>query len=1064
MLSVNAELDFELCRGYFLSVEGARGKPLLSDITTVIINITDVNDNPPLFNSSSYSARIAEDISEGDTILQVRAIDLDGPPNNFIIYSIVSGDPRHQFSIDPRSGSITVRSMLDREEITHYSLTVQAADEGNPPLSSAVQVTVTVSDVNDNPPMFSQINHSLVLQEGEAVGSGVLQLLVTDRDSPQNGPPFSFHIVSGNEDKSFHIDQGGLLLVSAPLRRRGKQQHLLRIQVTDSGLPPLSSICVVKINISEQSRYPPTATPLEVFITSTGGSFAKRVIGRLHAADQDPHDILFYKLLSDGQDQGLFSVDNLDGKIVVEKDLNPGLYHLNVSVSDGKFSIWTGVKVHVWAAAQHNLDQGFTLTLAGLSAEEFVSDHWRGLQRSLGLELNIPRQELHIASLQQQPNSVNTEVLLVRRAQDGSVQPIPVQRLTGVLSNVEDVLGLTVARLKHDGCAGAGCPPRGCRSTVLMRHGRMSNYATSRANFITPHHSWESVCSCNESAIRFDGKGYLKYLYHMEESSENFQLSLRFKTSAAEGLVMSSNASDWASLELVEKELWFRYRCGSSPLASLQVASYQVADGRWHHVSLEVNGTVLRLTIDGSHSNSSLLPQPCRLTQPDGALVFAGSNPSTDEPQVGLTGCLESVRFNGASVRAEEAVTGAGAQAGTHFGIYECCLEVKTCASNPCENGGRCPLAYSGSRCQYSNPADDPCSSQPCANGLCLPNNQGYICNCSTQFAGSRCQVACTPNPCLDGFACSVVENSILCERTLSIPYVEIAVVCAGIVALILLVLAFVFLRRRYMRKKKHKSGCVQDSNGYFPTLHKSLMKESEISSPMEISTLIGSVGDLESSPFRSLKPREQRELGPQVGPRSQRSQGPVICSVAPNLPPPPSTSSDNDSIRKNNWEHDYEVYPADPDYYGRPSVQEFPQFDIVENTYASTTTESRRNSRFGGFPFPLDRADRRAPLPPCYSNQNLDDFLGPDGLPLPSSQCPNEYTAISYYPSKHTRSMDNVSSSYKRLSVRLSVAQPSYAESSVSTRPGSASRTSRCYAGSDMVESDYGSCEEVMF
>ncbi len=49
-------------------------------------------------------------------------------------------------------------------QITHYSLTVQAADEGDPPLSSAVQVTVTVSDVNDNPPMFSQINHSLVLQ------------------------------------------------------------------------------------------------------------------------------------------------------------------------------------------------------------------------------------------------------------------------------------------------------------------------------------------------------------------------------------------------------------------------------------------------------------------------------------------------------------------------------------------------------------------------------------------------------------------------------------------------------------------------------------------------------------------------------------------------------------------------------------------------------------------------------------------------------------------------------------------------------------------------------------
>lgn len=173
-------------------------------------------------------------------------------------------------------------------------------------------------------------------------------------------------------------------------------------------------------------------------------------------------------------------------------------------------------------------------------------------------------------------------------------------------------------------------------------------------------------------------------------------------------------------------------------------------------------------------------------------------------------------------------------------------------------------------------------------------------------------------------------------------------------------------------------------------------------------------------------------------------------------------------------------VYPADPDYYGRPTpsvqeypqVQEFPQFDIVEDTYGSVTAsiDSRRNSRFSGFPFPLERCDRRAPLPPCYSNQNLDDFLGPDGLPLPSSQCPNEYTAISYYPTQHAHSMDNVSPGYRRLSMRLSVAMPSYAECNSPPPPpapqqaGHAGRNSRCYNGSDMVGSDYGSCEEVMF
>lgn len=170
-------------------------------------------------------------------------------------------------------------------------------------------------------------------------------------------------------------------------------------------------------------------------------------------------------------------------------------------------------------------------------------------------------------------------------------------------------------------------------------------------------------------------------------------------------------------------------------------------------------------------------------------------------------------------------------------------------------------------------------------------------------------------------------------------------------------------------------------------------------------------------------------------------------------------------------WAHEpsiffflFSVYPADPDYFGRPAVQEFPQFDIVESTYPTmSSTDSRRNSRFGGFPFPLDRNDRRAPLPPCYSNQNLDDFLGPDGLPLPSSQCPNEYTAISYYPTQHTRSMDNVSAGYKRLSVRLSVAQPSYADCGSSSHM-SPSRRPRSRADSDMMESDYGSCEEVMF
>ncbi|XP_076877989.1 protocadherin Fat 2 [Brachyhypopomus gauderio] len=1077
VLWVNAALDFELCREYYLSVEGMREKATTADIAMVIINITDVNDNSPVFGRSDYSAEIAEDILPGDTVMQVTAVDRDGPPNDLIHYSIVSGDPQQQFTIDRRSGHITVRSALDREETTHYSLTVQAADEGLSPLSSAVQVTVTVSDVNDNPPVFTQTTHNLVLQEGEDVGSGILQLSVRDRDTPPNGPPFSYHIVSGNEGKHFYVDQGGLLSLSSPLGKRGKPQHLLKIQVTDNGHPPLSSICVVKINVTEESKYPPTVAPLEVYITTTEENFPRRVIGKIHASDQDPKDILSYML--DSNHGGLFSVDSADGKVVAEQPLRPGLYSLNVSVSDGKFKVWATVRVHVWAASQKALDQGFTLQLAGLSAEEFVADHWRGLQRSLGAELNVPRQELHIASLQQKPGPTGTlEVLLVRRTQDGSVRPVASQRLATALADVEDVLGLSVLRVHHSSCVGVGCPPRGCRNSVLMKEERVSHYGTARASFITPQHSWESVCSCNESAVRFDGHGYLKYLYRTEQEKESFHLSLRIKTSDAECTVMTTNATDWGSLQLVDRELLFHYGCGNSLQGSLQVKGYPVADGHWHHVALEVNGTALRLTVDGLHSSLLELPEPCRLTEDRGSLLLA--NAGTNTTALGFKGCMDGLEFNGQPLRREAASPHPGRQGNRIFGMFQCCSD-DGCGSNPCENGGTCeenftgefrcscPSLFFGARCELEN---NPCTSQPCAHGLlCVPKFEGYMCNCPEQTAGSRCSSdACSPNPCPSGFGCKMAEGTIHCDplsqRSRPIGYVEIAEICAGVLGVILLVAIFVCVRKRYVSHKKHKPICVQDSNGYFPTgLTKSMMRDGGGSPPMEMSTLIGVGNDLDHSPFRSLKPREQRELA-QMGARPQKAQGPVVCSVAPNLPAPASSISDNESILKAQWEPEFEVYPADPDYFGRPPVQEFPQFDIVESTYPTmSSVDSRRNSRFGGFPFPLDRADRRAPLPPCYSSQNLDDFLGPDGLPLPTSQCPNEYTAISYYPTKHARSMDNVSAGFKRLSVRLSVAQPSYADcgSSTHTAPPS-NRASRSRVDSDLVESDYGSCEEVMF
>lgn len=66
---------------------------------------------------------------------------------------------------------------------------------------------------------------------------------------------------------------------------------------------------------------------------------------------------------------------------------------------------------------------------------------------------------------------------------------------------MEDSLGLRLLGVKHDGCLGAGCPPRGCRNAVQLSAELLSHF-TTRATYITPHHSWESVCPCNGALVR----------------------------------------------------------------------------------------------------------------------------------------------------------------------------------------------------------------------------------------------------------------------------------------------------------------------------------------------------------------------------------------------------------------------------------------------------------------------------------------------------------------------------------------------------------------------------------
>uniref|UniRef100_A0A4W5KZR2 Cadherin domain-containing protein n=1 Tax=Hucho hucho TaxID=62062 RepID=A0A4W5KZR2_9TELE len=161
VIRVINSLDYEIAPSFRLTVRatdyltGARAE------VDVDVTVNDVNDNPPVFEKTSYKAVLSETAMIGTPALQVVATDKDSEKNNIVRYQIFyptdAYNSTDHFHIDSSSGLILTARMLDHELVQRYDFIVRATDNGFPPLSSEVSVTVVVNDMNDNPPVFNQL-------------------------------------------------------------------------------------------------------------------------------------------------------------------------------------------------------------------------------------------------------------------------------------------------------------------------------------------------------------------------------------------------------------------------------------------------------------------------------------------------------------------------------------------------------------------------------------------------------------------------------------------------------------------------------------------------------------------------------------------------------------------------------------------------------------------------------------------------------------------------------------------------------------------------------------------
>uniref|UniRef100_A0A8C9UTT2 FAT atypical cadherin 1 n=1 Tax=Spermophilus dauricus TaxID=99837 RepID=A0A8C9UTT2_SPEDA len=812
-------LDYESSHEYYLTVEATDGgTPSLSDVATVNINVTDINDNTPVFSQDTYTTVISEDAVLEQSVITVMADDADGPSNSHIHYSIIEGNQGSPFTIDPVKGEVKVTKLLDRE-------TVKATDGGTPSLSDVATVNINVTDINDNTPVFSQDTYTT---ENKPVGFSVLQLVVTDKDSSHNGPPFYFTIVSGNEDEAFEVNQQGVLLTAATIKRKVKDHYFLHVKVADNGKPQLSSLTYIDIRVIEESIHPPAILPLEIFITAFGEEYSGGVIGKIHATDQDVYDTLTYSL--DPQMDNLFSISSTGGKLIAHKKLDIGQYLLNVSVTDGKFTTMADITVYIRQITQEMLNHTIAIRFANLTPEEFVGDYWRNFQRALRNILGLRRNDIQIVSLQPSEPHPHLDVLLFVE-KSGSAQVSTKQllhKINSSVTDIEEIIGVRILDVFQKLCAGLDCPWKFCDEKISMDENVMSTHSTARLSFVTPRHHRTAVCLCQEgkcppvhhgcednpcpagseciadpreekytcvcpggrfgqcpgsSSITFTGNSFVKYRLMENENKLEMKLTMRLRTYSAHAVVMYARGTDYSILEIHNGRLQYKFDCGSGP-GIVSVQSIQVNDGQWHAVSLEVNGNYARLVLDQVHTASGTAPGTLKTLNLDNYVFFGGhirqqGTRNGRSPQVGngFRGCMDSIYLNG-----QELPLNSKPRSYAHIeesvDVSPGCLLTATedCSSNPCQNGGicnpsptggyycKCSALYIGTYCEVSV---NPCSSNPCLyGGTCIVDNGDFVCQCRGLYTGQRCQLSpyCKDEPCKNGGTCFDSLDGAVCQ------------------------------------------------------------------------------------------------------------------------------------------------------------------------------------------------------------------------------------------------------------------------------------------------------------
>ncbi|KAM8732958.1 protocadherin alpha-8-like [Acanthopagrus schlegelii] len=369
ILVVQKSLDRETAGSHSLVLTALDGgKPPKTGEMDIKVNVLDVNDNAPVFSKEVYSVMLNENAPVGTTFLQVNATDLDEGPNGEVVYSfnsIVNHRLLELFDINPLTGEIVVKGIVDFEENDKYEIEIEASDKGMAPLTTQKSVIIKIEDMNDNAPEIEVTSFSSSIPEDSRPGTTVALISVNDLDSGLNGKV----ICSISDDVPFTLspslqDKMYSLVTKSPLDREQQSHYELTITAKDAGQPPLSSEKTISVVVSDVNDNSPefSLSPYTFYVPEANEPGTSVFSVKAFDRDENDNALISYHILRDGSQENklasFLNINSESGDILALKSFDFEVlkkFQFQVVATDsGTPSLSSNVTVNVFILDQND--------------------------------------------------------------------------------------------------------------------------------------------------------------------------------------------------------------------------------------------------------------------------------------------------------------------------------------------------------------------------------------------------------------------------------------------------------------------------------------------------------------------------------------------------------------------------------------------------------------------------------------------------------------------------------------------------------------------------------------